>query len=1313
MMFYFFKSSFFYTFFKVFIFRYFLIIDVYLGFYCFFFLLIGCLLFLLFIIFKNLLKNFGILFCFFFLIVRILKFFFFKFLLNIFILFILFFYRIRFFFFFGASYTDPLNKIMFDNLFNLKGEFLMQFYNFTHRYIFENFINVPISVFSFDSFFDSTKFFYYLKIYHRMYMNLVVIQNKVRTFYFFRRGQNFNKKFKYSKYSYQKHNVLFSDLLFFLKKNTLFIFNFVSSDFFLFLRAANVALSTNFKLSFLKLVLLKYLTFLKSCFLFILVDFERDMFLNYIGVTLHKLAKSNYYKQQDWKNLQNNYQLFLTHSAVFSGDVQTDRKILLNSLKSYLIIYLNFLFFFFITFFILVSRFFVFFVFTCLDIFFSFNIIYDIFDFIKQFYISFIRIYFFSNFVFSLLLFLSFSFFKFRLFYLIFIFYVKQWFFFCFNFLFLVLIIIRLQLVILYLPFSKLPFSGALLKLHFSRNLASVLYSNIQNCKHFSGKIFAEFFFSRFIISGFGDYFLSKKNEGFIENQIFSYNDQEQKYFANQKDSFPLDFFFFNLKFLLIHSAFYNHKTNSWFSFLIFFKNRLLGFLLYSINRRTNNFNFFDISTVNFYTMLWKLYFTLFIFDFFIESIFFFFYSLFSILFRIFKIFYFFFKRVIYFCFFFFCSLVIIFKSLLFFFIDFFILGCIFLFYFFWLWGLFILFFLIGAVILFCFINFIFLKFVFLIFLGIFLSCIILIVKMPCVFNLCNSLTFLNIFSRIFFSVNLYFFYFYYNLLKFFVKRNLGFFQILSIFFSIRNDLKKYEIMHMKNSSIFFNTFNVDFILYDFLFNYKNKNSLNFTKSFSFNKLFGKSFLFEKMSSYEGNLNKFKNINVDKYRYIKINSDVFSEFEYHKYLRTRSSRSVETFRFRKFLNPVDFHSIKTLDHLADFDSNTFSAFINFDSLQNFYNDDFFFFKNLVFFRNVFARKNLSFFHNDLDKLSAFRLKYNKISPIFKYFFLKRERLKYALTSYNFGNINSFSFITISNWILNYRILRAIINIFDRQKSIFFNKNFFFKFSILKLVFMLDKYVFICNHLFVIFFLFFAIFYFLEFSFYLWLVFFYFYIQFFGLKKINFFTKFLHERPLFLNITTFLGFLFNSVTVPFFSKKIMHLFFFDYFFCLVFSSRFRILSNLLIFNVCFFLCSYFNISFYCFFNESSLLFLDDFICFNFFVLDLKTHNIVCYFLVPLNYLTLFIFFIGFRLFLFLFYFFSYFFLRIVTGCSFFSSNLDSYFFFVFNFLLHMFKHFFFSKISVSVFFLIKELDLVIHILKLTNNHIKEKFIKKSN
>jgi hypothetical protein len=256
-----------------------------------------------------------------------------------------------------------------DNSSSLKGEILMQFYNFTHRHVFEDTNNMPISLFSFESFFDAAKNVFIMKSYHTNLLRSIFVQNKVRNFYFFQFKDNNIQTFSLDKplgESLNTKNVFFSENLL-LKFRGIFqnilthILNFVFVDFFLFFKSIDLLFSNYFKISVLNIIVVKCLTLLKLCFLFILINLENDAFTSYLNLTLYKLAKSNYYKEEDWLNLKHTYYTYLSNSIAFSGDIKGDRLLLFKSFFAYLFIYLSFSIFLLLSFFVLFFKYLIFF----------------------------------------------------------------------------------------------------------------------------------------------------------------------------------------------------------------------------------------------------------------------------------------------------------------------------------------------------------------------------------------------------------------------------------------------------------------------------------------------------------------------------------------------------------------------------------------------------------------------------------------------------------------------------------------------------------------------------------------------------------------------------------------------------------------------------------------------------------------------------------------------------------------------------------------------------------------------------------------
>jgi hypothetical protein len=257
---------------------------------------------------------------------------------------ILFVYRIRFFFLIGASYYDPLSKIFFDNFSSIKGEFLMDFYNFSSRYLFENDFNVPLSIFNKIPFFDGSKNVFYVKTYSRFFSHFLESQIKVRSFFFFNSSKNriIQKPLRITKKSLKSdYNLNFLFLEFFSLRSFSFL-----TIFFSYLDLLQRHLCDLKKFSFFSILFFKYFTLLKNSFIFILINLENDSFIHYLHVTLYKMALQRYYNREDWKNLINTYDFSVTNSVAFSGDNKGDFLFFFKITLSYLFIYLNFLFFF-------------------------------------------------------------------------------------------------------------------------------------------------------------------------------------------------------------------------------------------------------------------------------------------------------------------------------------------------------------------------------------------------------------------------------------------------------------------------------------------------------------------------------------------------------------------------------------------------------------------------------------------------------------------------------------------------------------------------------------------------------------------------------------------------------------------------------------------------------------------------------------------------------------------------------------------------------------------------------------------------------
>jgi len=291
---------------------------------------------------------------------------FFKFLLFFFLDVLLFFYRLRFFFFFGASIQDPLVKIFFDTFSPLKGEILMDFFNFSHKYFFDNDFNIPLSIFARTPLFDSAKNSFFIKIIYNLFLEILQKQNKLRSYYyfFFKYNNDNNKQKKMERQALVSHflapslSVLDSKIKFKLLifESIFSFFYFFSFDFLTLLDFINTYLNSNSRFSYFYFFLLKYFTLIRLSFLFILINLENDSFLYYLHATLYKMAAQQYYSPEDWNGLRNIYDLSLLNSFAFNGDSRNDFVFFFKITFAYLFVYFNFLLFLFFSFIFLFFR---------------------------------------------------------------------------------------------------------------------------------------------------------------------------------------------------------------------------------------------------------------------------------------------------------------------------------------------------------------------------------------------------------------------------------------------------------------------------------------------------------------------------------------------------------------------------------------------------------------------------------------------------------------------------------------------------------------------------------------------------------------------------------------------------------------------------------------------------------------------------------------------------------------------------------------------------------------------------------------------
>jgi len=157
----------------------------------------------------------------------------------------------------------------------------------------------------------------------------------------------------------------------------------------------------------------------------------------------------------------------------------------------------------------------------------------------------------------------------------------------------------------------------------------------------------------------------------------------------------------------------------------------------------------------------------------------------------------------------------------------------------------------------------------------------------------------------------------------------------------------KYEFVHSKFDYLIQNSLNLEFALNNFFKKpFNSKTEFNFlTKFFRFENarpLFLKNYNL---------LDKYKHANLrDKFIQLQIKNDLFPEFEYHKYLRSRDYKNLSLFRLRKSIEPIDMYFDFTLDPLKNFNVNhdSMRAELNVDVLKFFYRRLFIFKKFVVF-----------------------------------------------------------------------------------------------------------------------------------------------------------------------------------------------------------------------------------------------------------------------------------------------------------------------------------------------------------------------------
>ena len=587
--------------------------------------------------------------------------------------------------------------------------------------------------------------------------------------------------------------------------------------------------------------------------------------------------------------------------------------------------------------------------------------------------------------------------------------------------------------------------------------------------------------------------------------------------------------------------------------------------------------------------------------------------------------------------------------------------------------------------------------------------------------------------------------------------RNFGFAQILSFLYLLRNNFKSFQIQQLKTSPSIVNRFLLDFEISKFFkinsvsaikpdrffyqhvsfFNrlnlfllYMNKISpdlrtanilrkLNFisrntnllrkkfmpqisvtssewSNSVLAQHVFHSRTLFNKKFPTNYRL-KFVQLGV-----LKLPDKLINEFQYHNFLRQRDFKSLQTFRFNSELISPAFLYDKQFDHEFSFFPST-SRFalssITSNLFSLFYMNDRLFFFDLQLFRSVFSRKNLHFFYPDLDSSSNFRGKFLKISPLFRFFYLKRERFKYIF-SYNFLNeISPFIFSIAINWLTYYRLLRVLLLAISKSYS---NSWFVFRgmlprFSLSFVFLNLDSlnlmFSFLKNFFFLNIFFFFLMLYFFSDDLFIFII----YIFFFFYNIFRFLLLF-RIRRIELLFSYFRPFSFQNF-LPYLSA------FFSYFFFLFFpniSYRSFFFRSLIIKSKFFFKFLVFLIMFLFFYCFKIFMLIDNYSLFFIFILDdvfFYNFDLNLYYRLVIKFSVSWLFFLSF-----------FFFVSLNVIIKMFKTNLLLLSFYLIgkflNFILFK-KMKFFSAGS-----LMKELDLLIKISEFELQFIRDKFKKKN-
>ena len=359
----------------------------------------------------------------------------------------------------------------------------------------------------------------------------------------------------------------------------------------------------------------------------------------------------------------------------------------------------------------------------------------------------------------------------------------------------------------------------------------------------------------------------------------------------------------------------------------------------------------------------------------------------------------------------------------------------------------------------------------------VFVNCIIFILYMVLYFLLYYMLK------------DTFFYYFFLYIYSFFLRlmlsirarafafgRNLGFSQILGILYLIRTNFKSQQISHLKTNFLTGGSLITDFQASDFFSGFIGRMPFFHYSSFRPKFLLFSEYLSKLLPNIDKGRLAFKidlfcklvskNVTTDdieekfvrnlrkkygsycndksrlilsgavplKYKakfvplkIVKVPDKLLAEFNYHKFLRMRSFPSLKTFRYPLETLLTSIFYDKRLDNeLFFFPLAKNGSMVTSNLISYFYQNDFFLLKDFAFFREIFSRKNLHFFYASLDSVSNFRVKFGKVSPIFRYFYLKRERLKFIFSHHFLGDISPFVYAIALNWLNNYRLLRSVL-----------------------------------------------------------------------------------------------------------------------------------------------------------------------------------------------------------------------------------------------------------------------------------------------